>query len=203
MATLEALKSLKMKTLLILSIIAMVAVGATAQVNMFPQVGLNFTQFDADPDSLDSQQRLGYNFGIDFRIGEKGIFQPGCHFYRIQTDLKSKEELQQEDSFADEVTIDIFKIPANLGLFFVNEEDLLIWATGGVGFWIPVSMSSAEGTFEVNDLRPFFMTGNASLHFQFWKVALSFQYDQGFSQVHNRISNSTSKTMGVSFGYVL
>lgn len=180
-----------------------IMIGATAQVNMIPQVGLNFTTFDTDPDSLDSQSRLGYNFGVDFRMGENGIFQPGCHYYKIQTDLKTKEELQQEESFADEVTLNMFKIPANLGLFIVNEEDLWIWATGGVGFWIPVNMTSSDETFDIDDLRPFFMTGNGSLHVQFWKVALSFQYDRGFTQVHNRISNSTSATWGVSIGYVL
>jgi hypothetical protein len=190
-----------MRTILLLPFLLM-AVGASAQLNMPVKAGLNFTQFASDPDSLESSYRLGYNFGVDLRFGETGIFLTGCHFYRIQTQLKSKSQIENEDSFADDVLFNTFNVPANFGFFLYNEDDFKVYIVAGMDIWIPVSVEENSNELEILELQPFFLSGSGMFGLQFWKISLDISYDHAFTQLVQNNEHSKSKTWGASIGFV-
>jgi hypothetical protein len=174
-----------------------------SQLNLIPKAGFNYSRLESDPDSLDTEGRLGYHFGADIRIGEKAIFMPGVHFYRIRTYTQTKSEIVESDSFSGDVLFNSFRIPVNLGFFIVQEEDFKWGLTGGPSFWIPVTVDDNDNQLSVEELMPFYLSVNATMSFQIWRISLDFLYEYGITPVYQDIPLSTSRGFSVSAGFVL
>ena len=59
--------------------------GARAQLAVNPQVGLNYTRLTNTPAGLDSNASVGWQLGMDLRVGDRFYFQPGAYFGRSVT----------------------------------------------------------------------------------------------------------------------
>lgn len=185
---------------LLLFLIMLVPILGLAQLNVNFKAGYNLSKLDSDPEALESTARFGWHVGADFRFGERGLFVPGVMFYRIATDLKTKDEIEGIN-LETELKMNAFRIPANLGFMILDEDEFKFFVHAGPSFWIPVTVTEDDTGIEIDDIRPFWIGGNAVAGIQIWKITLDVCVDVGITPVNEHVDDSINRTASFSIGY--
>ncbi|MEL7120924.1 MAG: porin family protein [Bacteroidota bacterium] len=126
---------MKNNLLLVLAILCTtVMLQAQSKVTINPKVGVNVSGLEKDLIDYKTNARVGYNVGLDLRIGEGAFkFFPGAHYYNFTADLISEATIDNMPAFEDETTIQQLKVPLNVGLYLTEEGGILnLYAKGGV-----------------------------------------------------------------------
>lgn len=112
-----------MKKLLILISIIVCALSANAQTQINPVIGVNFSQLVNEPDELNSESRLGWHFGANFRFGDRFYFQPGVHYAQLNSELTAVEDASSVTDTSFKSNIGVLRIPLLAGLRIFSNED--------------------------------------------------------------------------------
>ncbi len=67
----------------------LLAISASAQFQVNPQMGVNFQHLTQPGDGVEYKANLGWQLGADLRFGDRLYFQPGAFFGRSATAVKS------------------------------------------------------------------------------------------------------------------
>jgi hypothetical protein len=183
----------------------MIAVTASAQVRVSPQVGVNFSAIDADLQDITAESRVGWSAGLDFRVGEKILyFNPGLHFYSNTARLIKGVESPDDVDFETETTIQTVKMPLNLGLRLTGDNGLLgLRLRGGITPSYVVSVTEKQDfTFSKDDLNAFTWGANVGAGLDVLFFTLDVTYEVGmtdyFKEVEGR-NNVLSLNLGIKF----
>lgn len=160
---------------------------AYAQVKVNPKAGLNFSALTADGEIIESDGlRVGYNAGLDFRIGENEnwfYFQPGLHYYSVGAKLV----LNDNDNAAevrDIVAVNSIKLPLNGGLYLTGTDGALrVRLNAGM---VPTILMGVEDNalfLGKEDFKTFGLGFNAGLGMDLTILTLDFNYEAGITEV--------------------
>ena len=193
------------KLLLALFAIAIFSSTAMAQVKVNPKVGVNFSGVDAQLQDITADARVGWNAGVDLRIGNGFLFlNPGAHFYSYTARLIKDVESPGDVSFEDETTIQNIKLPVNLGLRLTGDNGLIgLHVKGGI---VPTMVTGVQEKqdffFDKDDLNTFTLGANIGAGIDFLVFTLDANYEIGlndfFADATGR-NNMLTVSMGLKF----
>ena len=183
----------------------MIAVSASAQVRVSPQVGVNFSAIDAKLQDITAESRVGWSAGLDFRMGENVLyFNPGVHYYSNTARLIKDVENPDDVNFEDETTIQTLKAPLNLGIRLTGDNGLLgLRVRGGVTPSYVFNVTEKQDfSFNKDDLNAFTWGANVGAGIDVLFFTLDVNYEIGmtdyFKDVEGR-NNVLSLNLGLKF----
>jgi hypothetical protein len=171
--------------LTVLGLIVFLTTPLAAQVTVSPKVGVNFSGIDGNIKDFQTNSRIGWNAGIDLRVGEGTIFfKPGLHYYSFTAGLQKQSNLPDNFKLEDKTTIQAFKAPLNLGINLTGDDGVLrLHAFGGV---IPTYAfdvkERADFDLSKDDLHPWSFGANAGLGIDFLIFTADLNYEFGLSE---------------------
>ncbi|MCB0571222.1 MAG: outer membrane beta-barrel protein [Phaeodactylibacter sp.] len=181
------------------------ALPAVAQVRVIPKVGVNFSGLDAKLDDITAEARVGWNAGLDFRIGEGFLYlNPGAHYYsytaRLVKDVQSPDDIK----LREETTIQNLKLPVNLGIRLTGDNGLLgLHVQGGVVPTMVLGVTERQDFFfDKNDLNTFTLGANMGVGVDVLFFTLDANYEIGlndfFKNAEGR-NNMLTISAGIKF----
>ena len=172
------------KITFVLLFAALFTLPAMAQVKVNPKVGVNFSGIESELNDITAEARVGWNAGVDFRMGD-GLFflQPGAHYYNYTARLLQNVERPEDVAFEEETTIQSIKAPVNLGLRITGDNGLLgIHIKGGVTPTYILGVDEREGfAFSKEQLNNFTWGANAGVGVDFLFLTVDANYEMGLN----------------------
>jgi hypothetical protein len=121
---------------------------AHAQLAVNPQLGANFTQLTNTPNAVTSKAAVGFQLGVDLRLGDRLYFQPGAFFGRSATVI--------EYAYADTAVIEdnlirtTAKVKALLGYNLVDAAPFRLRVNVGPTYDVLLSVDSKDDKIDFN-----------------------------------------------------
>lgn len=179
---------------------------ANAQsVRVSPQVGVNISAIDAEIQDIRAESRVGWNAGVDLRIGERIVYlNPGLHYFSNTARLLKDVESPDDVNFEEETTIQSLKAPMNLGFRLTGDNGLLgIRLKGGVTPTYVISVNEKDGfAFDKEDLNTFTWGANVGAGLDILFFTLDVNYEIGLTDYFNAVegrNNLLSLNLGLKF----
>jgi hypothetical protein len=172
------------KITFVLLFAALFTLPAMAQIKVNPKVGVNFSGIESQLNDITAEARVGWNAGIDFRMGDGLIFfQPGAHYYNYTARLLQDVDRPDDVAFEDETTIQSIKAPINLGLRVTGDNGLLgIHVKGGITPTYVLGVDEKEGfNFSKEQLNTFTWGANAGVGVDFLFLTVDANYEIGLN----------------------
>lgn len=170
------------KTLLLLAATFCFTLPAMAQMQLNPKVGVNFSGVEAELQDITAEARVGWNAGVDLRIGDRALFlQPGLHYYNFTARLIEGVAHPDDVAFSEETTIQSLKAPLNIGLRLTGDNGLIgIQARGGVTPTYILGVDEKNGIdFDRSDLNDFTWGANVGVGMNFLFLTADLNYEIG------------------------
>ena len=163
---------------------ALFTLPALAQIRVNPKVGVNFSGLDAKLQDITAEARVGWNAGLDFRIGQGFLFlNPGVHYYSYTARLVKDIESPDDVKLSDETTIQNIKLPVNLGIRLTGDNGLLgLHVQGGIVPAMVVGVTEKQDFFfDKNDLNTFTLGANMGVGVDILFFTLDANYEIGLN----------------------
>ncbi len=195
--------------LLILTVLAILLGSFSAQaqrVRFSPKVGMNFSGLEKELVDFKTDARVGYNVGVDLRIGD-GFFQlhPGAHYHNFTADLISRDNIDEEmPDLKEKTTIQQLKVPLNLALNLTGDGGVLgIYAKGGVTPSVLLGVKEkADFALDKSDLNTFIVGTNFGAGVDILNlINVDFNYEIGMTNLFSD-QDSKNNVFTVSVGLV-
>lgn len=180
-------------------------VSLSAQVTVNPKVGVNISAIDTKIGDINAEARVGWNAGVDFRLGD-GFFylQPGVHYFNYTARLLKDVDNPNDVAFKDETTIQNLKLPVNLGLRLLGNNDFFqLHARGGI---VPTYVLGVKEkpafAFDKNSLKDWTFGANVGVGVDILFLTIDLNYEIGLTDYFegsNGKNNMLSLTAGVKF----
>jgi hypothetical protein len=116
------------KNFFITATFILLALAATAQLELKPAIGFNVAKFDSNPvfeahdDSISTDGRAGYQFGASLIIGRKLYVEPGIFYTRLSQSM-TPTNFEEKPEFTYKA--DFVRIPVNFGFQFIGSTSSL------------------------------------------------------------------------------
>jgi hypothetical protein len=172
------------KITLALLFAALFTAPALAQVRVNPKVGVNFSGVESKLNDITAEARVGWNAGLDLRVGEGVLFlQPGLHYYNFTAQLMKEVNSPQDVNLEEETTIQSLKAPVNIGWRLTGENGLLgIHLKGGVVPTYVLGVDEKENfAFDKDQLTNFTWGANAGVGVELLFLTLDANYEIGMT----------------------
>jgi hypothetical protein len=186
--------------------LTILAFTAQAQIKVIPKVGVNFSGVGANLNDFRAEARVGWNAGLDFRIGSRGpvFLYPGIQFNNYTARLITNISKDPSLRFQDETTIQAIKAPLDLGIRLNRKNALLnLVLRGGVTPTMIVGVQEKNGiAFNKSSLNQFTWGANAGLSLDVLFLTVDLNYELGlnnyFATAQGR-NNVFSVSAGIRF----
>lgn len=135
--------------------------GATAQVVINPKAGLHITDLRASDGQIEIDGRNGFQFGADFRIGNRNLFfNPGIHYFSNRFEVDVIGLMTDGDSRVQQL-----RVPLAFGLRLSPRENMFaLRAKAGVVSSLLLGVDESETLqLERDDVRPYRAEGMVGL----------------------------------------
>lgn len=149
-----------------------------------PKVGVNLSAVDGKLNDLQAAAKVGWNAGVDFRVGGKKLFlSPGLHFNNYTARLVNDIDTDTQVNFKDETTIQALKAPVNIGFDITGRKQLLnLYLKGGVTPTMILAVNEKAGIpFSKDDLKTFTWGANVGLGMDITILTVDLNYEIGMS----------------------
>jgi len=192
-------------SLALLFVFSFVFAASAQSVKVSPQVGVNFSAVDAKIQDIRAESRVGWNAGLDLRIGERIVYlNPGLHYFNNTARLFKDVESPDEVNFEEETTIQSLKAPLNLGFRLTGDNGLLgIRVKGGVTPTYVMSVNEKDGfAFDKEDLNTFTWGANVGAGLDVLFFTLDVNYEIGLNDYFKEVEGSNnvlSLNLGLKF----
>ena len=193
------------KIIFTLLALAIFSLPLAAQVKVNPKVGVNFSGVDAKLQDITAEARVGWNAGLDLRVGNGFIFlNPGAHYYSYTARLIKDVEKPNDVKLEDETTIQNLKVPVNLGLRLTGDNGLIgLHVRGGVVPTMVLGVTEKQDfAFNKDDLNTFTLGANVGAGIDFLVFTLDASYEMGlndfFKDAEGR-NNMLTVSLGLKF----
>ncbi len=140
-------------SLLLLAIV--VSVSAYGQADKSATInikgGINLSGIKDEPNGVSTNNMLGYNAGLDLRLGENLFFlQPGAYFYQYNQEYTIVDFSDPTEARATgNIKVQSIKVPVLLGARLVSSDALTARINAGAAFNFPVSVTSSSQGFQI------------------------------------------------------
>lgn len=180
-------------------------ISLSAQVTVNPKVGVNISAIDTKIGNINAEARVGWNAGVDFRLGDGFVYlQPGVHYYNYTARLLKEVDNPNDVAFKDETTIQNLKIPVNVGLRLLGNNDFFqLHARGGI---VPAYVLGVKEkptfAFDKNSLKDWTFGANVGVGVDILFLTVDLNYEIGLTDYFegsNGKNNMLSLTAGVKF----
>tara|TARA_R110000850_G_scaffold23021_7_gene67677 strand:+ start:275 stop:898 length:624 start_codon:yes stop_codon:yes gene_type:complete len=113
--------------------------------------GLNLSGIKDEPNGVSTNNMLGYNAGLDVRLGENLFFlQPGAYFYQYNQEYTIVDFSDPTEAKATgDIKVQSIKVPVLLGARVVSSDALTIRINAGPAFNFPVDVTSSNEGFQI------------------------------------------------------
>ena len=171
----------------VLTLVTFSTFNAQAQKNntvINPKVGVNLSAVDGNLGDLQAAAKVGWNAGVDFRVGGKKLFlNPGLHFNNYTARLVNDIDTDTQVNFKDETTIQALKVPGNIGFDSTGRKQLLnLYLKGGVTPTMVLAVNEKAGIpFSKDDLKTFSWGANVGLGMDITILTVDLNYEIGMS----------------------
>ncbi|HQW11285.1 MAG TPA: porin family protein [Saprospiraceae bacterium] len=164
-----------------LFVLLLIGTTVQSQVVINPKVGANFMRLSSDPsgDNASQKARLGWNAGIDVRVGDRIMIVPGIHYVRYGSILRGTKD---NENFDDEVYTHFIKVPIMVAGNLVTTNAFVLRLYGGpyANFLIGVDKNIV---FDKDNFKSFNGGLKAGLGFDLGIFTLDLDYEYGLSKV--------------------
>jgi hypothetical protein len=106
--------TMNMKKILFVPLFACAMTNAQSQVQINPQVGLTFQSLTQAPDGYSYKANVGWQLGLDARIGDRLFLQPGAYLGRSVTAVSYSSNIQNGATGSVQVEDDLVRTSLNL-----------------------------------------------------------------------------------------
>lgn len=182
------------------------SVSAFAQVRVNPKIGVNASNLDTEIRDIRTEARIGWNAGIDFRIGNGMFsFNPGLHYFSFTASTVQNIGTGTNFDVRQETTIQNVKLPINFGLRLTGEGGLMsIWVKGGgvANMFAGIREGSTPSPLVADDFSKVNFAANAGLGMDILVFTLEATYEMGltpFFETGNEKNNMLTVSAGVRF----
>ncbi len=185
-----------MKKLTFLLAFCMVCSFTYAQTVINPKIGINASRLNTDPELGEISARIGWQVGLDARIGNRVYFQPGLFYYKQSSRLKTQTnvENQEPETLEENLNRQGLQLLTQVGYYIVDGDGFKLRANVGPAISLLTSVSQSE-TIGEDDYKGTSITGNAGLGVDIFFLTIDYNYEWGLSNV---FENDTFDS-GVSF----
>ncbi|MDX1667682.1 MAG: outer membrane beta-barrel protein [Saprospiraceae bacterium] len=179
--------------------------GVQAQVSLNPKVGVNVSNLDARMSDITTEARVGWNAGMDFRLGSGVVYlTPGVHYYNFTARLIRDVDPQTDIEFREETTIQKVKLPLTLGWRLTGRGGLLgIHARGGaVANWLADVKERPAFDLDKDELKEWTYGARAGVGLDLLFLTVDLDYEWGLSDFFEQTSgknNMLTLSAGVRF----
>jgi hypothetical protein len=170
---------------------------AQAVIVLTPQIGVNASRLTSDPEGAENSMRPGWQAGGYLRLGQDNLYlQPGIFWYRISTQLETKESLQESQVFGN--TIDSIQIPLMVGFHVINTGrfNLRLQLGAAADIITGVDENPRISKEDLNDMNWLL---KAAVGVDIAIVTLDLGYDKGISNYFKDDADNTGKMDSIVF----
>jgi len=120
-----------MKRLILLAILACFGwQTVTAQLTIVPKAGANFSYFSEDLKDTDLEGNVGFQVGLDLRIGDRFYLSPGVYYARTSNRVEIIDAGELGEVSVDFVTNGL-RVPFVVGAKVIDSEEFGLRLFGG------------------------------------------------------------------------
>jgi hypothetical protein len=161
------------------------SIPAWSQVKVNPKIGVNASNLDTDIRDIRTEARIGWNVGMDFRIG-RGMFSfmPGLHYYSFTASTTPNIGTGTNFDVRPETTIQNVKLPINFGLRLTGEGGLMsIYLKGGgvANMFAGIREGSTPTPLVADDFSKVNFAGNAGIGVDILIFTIEAIYEMGLT----------------------
>ena len=203
------------KIILSLALILAFLTGGTTygQLNLKigPKVGYNASELVTNLDSISSQFKSGFQFGIFVRLGKKVYLQPEMYYTTTGGVFESN---LSDSNWKQNIKLGSLDVPILIGISFINSELLNVRILAGPVASFLVNKNIEEsggitGPIEDADIKKVNWYIQAGAGIDIWKFTLDIRYQIGLNKIIDDISyqnqtinfNTSNNVWVVSLGF--
>ena len=183
-----------MKKILFLLVFAFIAQGSFAglDIKIGPKIGYNASKLSVNMDSIKSQMKSGFSFGLFARFGKKVYLQPEI-YYTTQGGVFTSNV----SNWKQNIRMGSLDIPVLVGYSFINKLiNVRIFVGPEASFVINKSIGESGivgpvKTADINSANWYIQAGGGV---DVWKLTLDLRYQIGLNQVIKNMENYSFNT---------
>ena len=202
------------KIILALVLILTVATGTSfgqLNIKIGPKVGFNASQLHTNLDSISSQFKSGFQFGIFVRLGKKVYLQPELYYTTEGGVFKSNAS--SINQWEQNIKLGSLDVPVLIGVSFINSELLNVRILAGpVASFIvnkKISETGVTGPIQGADIKNVNWYIQAGAGVDIWKFTLDVRYQIGLNKMISDVDfnsktvnfNTSNNVWVVSLGF--
>lgn len=175
-----------------------------SQTRFSPKFGFNFSAMNIEADTIETEGRSGFNFGLDLRIEDRRFFfHPGIHYQQVKAKLTKLEQLTTPEALSEEVRINSIKVPLNAGYYITREGSLLrLHVRGGIVPQLVLGATEREAfNFSKDQLNDFTWGANAAVGVDFILLSVEISYEFSLSDFYENQSGKNRMAI-LRFGFI-
>lgn len=165
-----------------------------AQTVINPKIGVNTSRLSTDPKGGEVKARVGYQIGLDARIGDRVYFQPGLFWFKQSSRLRTAEQI--DDNSLQEIEDDLnrqgLQLLTLVGFNIVDGEGFKFRINAGPAISIITTVDENDFDLRRDDFKGTNLTGNVGLGLDIFFLTLDYNYEFGFSDIFD--NNTFSDT---------
>lgn len=181
-----------MNKLVLPTVFAALASTAAAQFQVNPQLGMALTDLTDDQAGVESKAAVGFQLGLDFRIGDRFYFQPGAHFARSVTAVKYA--FSDTTVLEDDLVRSTLKLKALAGFNLIHGEAFKLRVNAGPTYEVLLSVDNKDDEIAFNkddyNAGSFNMDAGVGIDLLFLSAETGLSY--GLSKAYKDVGELTS-----------
>lgn len=199
-----------MKKLILVAALALTSGLLFGQVSVNPKGGINLSGINDQPDGVSTNNHVGFNVGLDLRLGEGTFFfQPGAFYYQYNQEFSVVQTAGLSNTLSRDIKVQSIKIPALLGIRVIEADLLGLRLNAGPAFNFPVKVSGEGTGFDIDrgDYKDIVVGGvvGAGVDLAFFTIDLNYEFGLSdyidFDSEQNNFSSQSSRQYVVSLAF--
>jgi len=202
------------KIILALVLFLILATGTSygqLNIKIGPKVGFNASQLHTNLDSISSQFKSGFQFGIFVRLGKKVYLQPELYYTTEGGVFKSNAS--SINQWEQNIKLGSLDVPVLIGVSFINSELLNVRILAGpVASFIvnkKISETGVTGPIQDANIKNVNWYIQAGAGVDIWKFTLDVRYQIGLNKMISDVDfqnktvnlNTSNNVWVVSLGF--
>ncbi len=173
-----------------------VAAQHSVSLSFAPKIGVNFSEMIvSQPTVAATLSKMGWNLGLDARMGNRLTANGGLHYYR----LGSAVQLDTEDSPASLISSQ-FKVPIGVGYKLLQIDYFKIWARFDAVLNYTLSMVEGDFNRRITDYPRTGFGSRMGVGMDLGRLTIEVHYERGHTKFLQDLVSAHNRLVIVSMG---